>query len=100
MFHRDRDKLCGLSYRHVFPDAYDAPSISLQGSRHPLIASSVSSELGRPVLRIRRRHPAVFRAPVPEAPIDEHGYTGAREYNVDFDPDAIAPAQQEVLPKA
>ena len=56
--------------------------------RHALVALAVAADLRRPVVAVARRHPAVLRAAVPEAAVDEHRDAAAREHDVGLRPPA------------
>ena len=57
----------------VLPKPQDTPAFSAERGRHLSVACLVSKELGNPVILIRCRLAAVFRAAVPKTPIYKNG---------------------------
>ncbi len=83
---------------NVLPDSYYLPAVLLQRRRRSPVALDVPAELLRPVLRVRPRDPAMLRATVPEAPVNEYRQPPTREDDVHLDSDLARP-EEIVLPK-
>lgn len=86
--------------RQVLPDTHDSPTRAHQSFIGCLVTLDVAAQLRRPVPLVRRRLPAVLRANVPEAPVDENGDFLGRENDVWADPHPFGQVEAEVLPVA
>ena len=92
----------GLVRGLVLPDAQDRPSKRFERAVIPALTFHIPLKLGVPEFLIGRGSGAMVRAAVPEATVDEHGWTRPRERDVgawrrSAGPDAIsiAGAMQE-----
>lgn len=95
----------GLPHILVLPDPNDEPSALSQRRVGPSVPRHVRLELRLPISPVRARVESVFRASVPEAPIDKDGHSRPCEDKVrsrehvpgpdrDVDPVAQSPAVQ------
>jgi hypothetical protein len=66
----------------MLPDADDLPSCLGKGIIVVAVASDVAIELLGPVIGVRARRGPVLRAPMPEAPVNEHRDPLPGEYDV------------------
>ncbi len=67
----------------MFPDPHDSPSGLAQSFIGVRIAVRIRTKLLQPPLAIRRRFSSVFRAGMPEAPVDKHRHPPTRKRYVD-----------------
>lgn len=66
----------------MLPESQHHPTGVIQSRSRLSVTALVALQLRQPIVRIRLRHHEVFRASVPEAPIDEHRDPATREHNV------------------
>ena len=86
--------------RIMLPDAKHGPPACGQGFGDSRITRAVPRQLRPPVVRVGFWRVPVVRAAMPEASVDEHRHSGAREHDVDLAADAVACANEIVLSKA
>lgn len=91
----------GVTADLALPDPDDDPPRSLYGLGVPQVPRGVRRDLLRPQTSVRALEPAgsVFRAPVPEATVDEDRHPVLRQYEVRRAPGHDLPVQAEPQPE-
>jgi hypothetical protein len=97
VFDHAGNPLNGLVEGYVFPDADHRPASSGKGGVSLPIAFDVAPQLGSPVPVVGRRFAAMFRAHMPEAPVDEDGDLLGGEDYVGTDLRTVAEPEEQIL---
>lgn len=74
--------VCGIDDVLVLPNSETAPPVLFEERVDSSITFSVGVQLVAPPLTVVLRKRGVFRAPVPEATVDEDGHSCSREHEV------------------
>ena len=83
---QQRHSISRVAHGFVLPHSNNDPTGAAERLVIATVAVSVDSQLGLPPFPVRFREDSVIGAGVPEASVDEHGDTKARERDVDVAP--------------